>query len=527
VEGESKESPKRGGDERAEKASSAYPKQQQGKGGNFRQVRNEMKQRQQLQNQNHRQESNRDIERKSEHGNHGAVDVQQQPSARNIDSGERREREKVSDRGDAGAVDVSNRGGRAGTDRRARRLEKGADQRSREAAVPDIRSPQDSCTMIADATIVDPPRLIFEVSDGPEIHDDLEAQQQQGRGAGRVHKSGGKGVASDGGESQPVNFRAGPRISLDPSEDSDDYSEDEDELPGAFNITTAGIVSRHKGQLTESGRGSSVYSSKTAQSKESKESSKVYSGNIISDLTAQEEPALVPATKIPETEEVPSRRPLLLKVGGCCLLIVIAVAVSIPFVLPDKPEPVTSEAPTVAPTGTITPTMAPTFNERTIDFISILGNVSDTSALLNETMPQSKAVVWLADEEGFKVGRDKLDAFDSDHYDIILERYVMALLYFSSVPQNSTLNIDVPGFLSGGSVCGWNNNIVDGSGSMGVFCDDSIHVSEVKLSKFRKDLWHFEFPHILLICFVLQTGSSSKALSRAKFFLFHCCTHCC
>jgi hypothetical protein len=137
-----------------------------------------------------------------------------------------------------------------------------------------------------------------------------------------------------------------------------------------------------------------------------------------------------------------------------------------------------TSSPTAAPTlGPPAPTEGPTSEPS----LSVLGAAMELiqnrihllsgDALWDETTPQHAAYDWLINSD------DGGNPIDTVPIDIITERYVMALFFFGMNGEAWPMRF---GFLSGVSVCDWND---DASG-LGVFCDDSSgNVQEIALSK--------------------------------------------
>jgi hypothetical protein len=86
--------------------------------------------------------------------------------------------------------------------------------------------------------------------------------------------------------------------------------------------------------------------------------------------------------------------------------------------------------------------------------ILLQNEVSDAEALQDDSSPQFLALRWLANNDTMVLD------LDSTCPAILVERYVLAVLYFS------TSGLDVLNFLSASSICEWNNE--DG----GVDCNE-------------------------------------------------------
>jgi hypothetical protein len=140
---------------------------------------------------------------------------------------------------------------------------------------------------------------------------------------------------------------------------------------------------------------------------------------------------------------------------------VVPSASDVPSQIPVAPTP----APVVAPTSVpvVTPTSAP-LDPLLAELRSFIAPTDeDLLKFSTPTTPQAQALAWLkADPINLTAGRSTRTA---------LERYVLAVLYFSTSGPSWQLLSDIP-YLSGTSVCTWNNGIdLAGSpGEFGVYC---------------------------------------------------------
>jgi hypothetical protein len=473
----------------------------------------------------HTERARKRREKDVDHGDAGAVNVNAQTSVTTSSSSSRpqqqRRREQMEtakkdgnnnstlDPGDVGATNVVARRAEASADRKSRRHEKGVDQGDTGAILPS-------------RTTQDQPHLLETQLSGPEIDYSDEFQEQARppptttrgpptttttttatssaiatniRNTTNNNNTNEKStILSDGGDVQPRNFRPRELRAEDPDEEEDDDDDDEDDddlVPGAYNVTTDGINPRHRGRLTESQRFSD--SNNNNAGPPSGDLDTVCSAKSHDAASPSHEAMLPPMgyaggpppdTGKDPTEDNSERRSLLVKIAIVCLLVVVVVvAIAVPMALsddsddddnttpPNPPPPTTTEVPrsSIGPTMT-PPTMPPTWSTRTVDFMLLLDDVSDLSAFQNPNVPpQAQAIAWLAD-----VDPARLDPINLP-YEVILERYVMALLFFSWIEQEQEDNF--VGFLTAGSVCGWNDGV-----ETGVFCDQG-RVAEIKLSE--------------------------------------------
>jgi hypothetical protein len=121
---------------------------------------------------------------------------------------------------------------------------------------------------------------------------------------------------------------------------------------------------------------------------------------------------------------------------------------------------------------TIAQTLAPTFVSNLELARVILSPLSGHEALWDESSPQYKALWWIVHDDPAKMMIEKQD--ESQSQSLIVERYVMAVLYFATDGPNWLKQV---GFLSNSSICDWQDAI---EFSNGVQCND--HGSAVTLS---------------------------------------------
>jgi Leucine rich repeat len=159
-----------------------------------------------------------------------------------------------------------------------------------------------------------------------------------------------------------------------------------------------------------------------------------------------------------------------------------SVAASRPPALRATSSP--TAAPTVGPTApTKGPTSEPSLSARgaAMELIHNTLYLLSGDALWDESTPQHAAYDWLINSD------DGGNPIDTLPIDIITERYVMALFFLGMNGEAWPMRF---GFLSGVSVCDWND---DASG-LGVFCDDSSgKVNEIALSEYYLCLKNVKF----------------------------------
>jgi hypothetical protein len=114
--------------------------------------------------------------------------------------------------------------------------------------------------------------------------------------------------------------------------------------------------------------------------------------------------------------------------------------------------PTQSQSPTQSPTAAPTkaPTVAPAVCTSLLCLADILlqNEVAIAEALQDESSPQFQALHWLANEDTVV-----LDLDSSPSVVLVVERYVLAVLYFATNGEGW----EQGNFLSSASVCEWNN----------------------------------------------------------------------
>ena len=144
----------------------------------------------------------------------------------------------------------------------------------------------------------------------------------------------------------------------------------------------------------------------------------------------------------------------------------------------DTPEP--SNRVTAAPSNRITaaptirntpaPVITPSPTAESLPVIrNILREISGDS-LYDKSSPQFAALDWLVNRDNMAKDLNTIPV------SVVQERYVIALLYTA---MNGNKWADQYGFLSGNSVCDWN----EASSAFGIFCDNDGRVNEIAMSK--------------------------------------------
>jgi hypothetical protein len=128
---------------------------------------------------------------------------------------------------------------------------------------------------------------------------------------------------------------------------------------------------------------------------------------------------------------------------------------------------------------TASPTAFPT-RYTTSDFDGLLKRIGplitdNIQTLQDPTTPQYVALDWLANVDGYDPSADFVVTSDQ----IYVERYVLALLYFSTNGKswNNQYNFTLPT-----SICDWYDD--KGNGVRGVFCNDLFYVEQLLIRKF-------------------------------------------
>jgi hypothetical protein len=154
------------------------------------------------------------------------------------------------------------------------------------------------------------------------------------------------------------------------------------------------------------------------------------------------------------------RKERILLIGAAfALLLVIGVILGVNYSLTtnndDNSTPIDSE---VTPTQSPAPTKAPTAPMACTSLdclaeILLQNEVVNAEALQDESSPQFLALRWLANND--PAVRD----LDSMPTVIIVERYVLAVLYFAT---NAEGGLNVLNFLTASSVCEWKGVVCNG-----------------------------------------------------------------
>jgi hypothetical protein len=104
---------------------------------------------------------------------------------------------------------------------------------------------------------------------------------------------------------------------------------------------------------------------------------------------------------------------------------------------------------------------------------------SDAGALRDDSSPQFRALHWLADDDPAV-----LDLY-STPIRILVERYVLVVLYFATLGENWVSQLN---FLSVSSVCEWNNGEPQSSvRRRGVYCNEYDLVAFLYLGKSKHE----------------------------------------
>jgi hypothetical protein len=173
-------------------------------------------------------------------------------------------------------------------------------------------------------------------------------------------------------------------------------------------------------------------------------------------------------------EQPPSRRRcvwILLGLLAALLLIIVGVVVGVAVASHDEPVPTVNKtpAPTASPTGTLS--TSPKFTQ----LLSLIGQVtSDIESLQNITTLQYAALNWLANVDDWEVDIDSVPP------QVVVERYVLALLYYST---NGTSWRKDYNFLTPTSVCDWSRKSSDDI-IKGVICDGIDYVSRLEMGTY-------------------------------------------
>jgi hypothetical protein len=182
---------------------------------------------------------------------------------------------------------------------------------------------------------------------------------------------------------------------------------------------------------------------------------------------------------------------LLLIIVGVILGVILGVTIptEAPTVTPTV-TPIQSPAPTKAPTAAPTACLDCRLTE-----ILLQKEVSDAEALQDESSPQFQALRWLANNDTAVLDLDSTPPV------ILVERYVLAMLYFATSGEGWE---DQRNFLSGRSVCEWND------GSRGAICNEDDLFVYLDLSKST----HEEVPVLISKCCIDSPVSLPFYLNR-------------
>jgi hypothetical protein len=116
--------------------------------------------------------------------------------------------------------------------------------------------------------------------------------------------------------------------------------------------------------------------------------------------------------------------------------------------------------------------MACTSRECLFGEILLQNEVSGVEALRDDSSPQFRALRWLANDDPAVLD------LDSEPTVILVERYVLVVLYFST---SAEAGLNVLNFLTASSVCEWNN------GGRGVLCNGNDLVVALLLGKSKHE----------------------------------------
>jgi hypothetical protein len=156
------------------------------------------------------------------------------------------------------------------------------------------------------------------------------------------------------------------------------------------------------------------------------------------------------------------------------VLLLGGIAVGVAFAVQGSPSPVgpSTQSPTPSPPETAPPTET---NVREALFQEletwIIRSDNDRRLFQDLSSPQSHALEWLStDDVAHAKGRSSA---------IVLERYVLAVLYFATDGPNWKRQ-DLK-FLTGASVCDWNKEQLEIEQGFGVYCEDTSSVRYIFL----------------------------------------------
>jgi hypothetical protein len=149
-----------------------------------------------------------------------------------------------------------------------------------------------------------------------------------------------------------------------------------------------------------------------------------------------------------------------------------------------NPTPSPTDAHSLSPSPAVSPSrnvFSPRF-EFIYDRIGAAVTTTPQEILRNTETNQHRAMAWLAD------GDEAYDELNDLTTQMLIERYVMALLYFET-NGDTTWNLDF-NFLSPVSTCEWNHILQGGRKKQGAICDGS-SIAQVDLRTYKKILRNF------------------------------------
>jgi hypothetical protein len=183
-----------------------------------------------------------------------------------------------------------------------------------------------------------------------------------------------------------------------------------------------------------------------------------------------------------------ARKPIVFLIGAAfALLLVVGVIIGVTIPLTtnnDKQSPTMDSAvtPTKSPAPTKVPSQAPTActSLNCLSEILIQDGVANEEALQDESSPQFRALRWLARND------PAVYYLDSTSTVILVERYVLAVLYYASSGEGGSNALS---FLTTKSVCEWKGVSCDGDGLVFALVPGKSKHGEViaLISKFRFD----------------------------------------
>ncbi len=151
---------------------------------------------------------------------------------------------------------------------------------------------------------------------------------------------------------------------------------------------------------------------------------------------------------------------------ACVLLAMILLVVGIVtgVMLPSSDDPL--------PVSTTSPSAAPTMIDKLVAIRSVLEpwivrTDADLSLLENSTSPQYSTLEWMSSDS---ISLDNINSLDT-----LLERYALAVMYFSTLVTSIPIFVDE-------HACDWNNGIPYDQYPFGVYCEGTGHVKFLELS---------------------------------------------